>query len=96
MENDVVRTSGEDAIVDLWLEGGFRAVTISGAAVKAYLNIAPEEAASVTEIERREFVRTHLGLISRAALNHIRKEPAANRIVIGPGELGRTGTLTAA
>lgn len=95
MENDVVRTSGDNTLVDLWLEGRSRSVTVSKSAVEAFLRVTREDAASMTPLHRREFVRTHLGLISKAATTHLQTNPTANMIVIGSGEiLDREATLS--
>ena len=35
MENDTVRTLGDNTLVDIWIAGKSRAITISGAAIEA-------------------------------------------------------------
>jgi hypothetical protein len=87
MENDVVRTSGENTLVDLWLEGRFRSITVLRSAIEVYLRASQEEAALMTALDRREFVRTHLGLIGRAATTLLQTNSEADGITIGAGEL---------
>ena len=81
MENDTVRTLGDDTLVDIWIEGKSRAITISGQAIEAVKG-------SLSETERREFVRTNLSLIVRAATENLRSNPAADAILIEGGQLG--------
>ena len=89
MENDSVRATGNDTVVDLWIERKFRAVTISRQAIETFLQLTPQNAASMTEKDRREFVRTHLGIVARAATDHLRIDPAAEVILVDVGQLAR-------
>lgn len=82
MENDTVRTLGDNTLVDIWIEGKSRAITISREAIEARAGTASSEG------ERREFVRTNLGLIVRAATESLRSNPAAETILIEAGQLG--------
>ena len=82
MENDTVRTLGDNTLVDIWIAGKSRAITITGAAIEANKGTALDES------ERREFVRTNLGLIVRAASEFLRSSPAAETILIEAGQLG--------
>lgn len=88
MENDSVRTMGDSTLVDLWIDGKFRAITISRQAIEARLQLAPGAAASMSETDRREFVRTHLSLVVRAATDLLHARPGAESIVIEAGQLG--------
>ncbi len=87
MESDSVRTTGDSTLVDLWIEGKFRAITISRQAIEAYLHIPPDSD-GLGETERREFVRTHLSLVVAAASARLRADPDEERIVIEAGQLG--------
>ena len=94
MENDSVRTMGDSTLVDLWIDGKFRAITISRQAIESYLQLAPGAAESMGETDRREFVRTHLSLVVRAATALLHSKPGTETIVIEAGQLGsgaRTG-----
>ena len=82
MENDTVRTLGDNTLVDIWIEGKSRAITISRPAIEA------RTGESLTEAERCEFVRTNLGQVVRAASDILRSNPGADAIVIEAGQLG--------
>jgi len=82
MENDTVRTLGDNTLVDIWIAGKSRAITISGAAIEA------SKGTALSESERREFVRTNLSLVVRAASEFLRSNPAAETILIESGQLG--------
>jgi len=88
MESDSVRAMGDSTLVDLWIEGKFRAITISRQAIESYLQLAPADAAAMSETDRREFVRLHLGLVVSAATALLRSNPGAETIVIEAGQLG--------
>jgi hypothetical protein len=88
MESDSVRTMGDSTLVDLWIEGKFRAITVSRHAIEAFLRLPPDGSAALGEDDRREFVRTHLGLVVKAAAAKLRAAPDADTIVIEGGELG--------
>jgi hypothetical protein len=88
MEGDSVRAMGDSTLVDLWIEGKFRAISISRQAIETYLQLAPGDAASMSETERREFVRLHLGLVVSAATALLRSKPGTETIVIEAGQLG--------
>ena len=89
MENDSVRTMGDSTVVDLWIGGKFRAITISRNAIERYLGLSVDGTSALTENERREFVRTHLALIQNAAEQWLRSDPAADSVLIDSGQLGR-------
>lgn len=82
MESDTVRTMGDSTLVDLWIEGRFRAITISRQAIEAYLNLSASDAQAMGETDRREFVRTHLSLVVTAAAQQLRAHPDAETIEI--------------
>lgn len=89
MENDSIRPIGDSTVVDLWIHGKFRAVTVSREAIEVYLQVAPRDAASMTETDRREFVRTHLNVIATAAARRLEADPSMTIIAIAPGQLSR-------
>jgi hypothetical protein len=94
MENDSVRTIGDSSVVDLWIEGRFRAITISRRAIERYLGLSSDGMSGLTDDERSEFVRTHLGLIQGAAVERLRSDPDVAAILIDSGQLGRLGAET--
>ncbi len=82
MESNSVRAMGDTTLVDLWIEGKFRAITVSRQAIESYLGVAPDAAESMGETDRREFVRTHLSVVVSAAIAWLRANPEAETIVI--------------
>jgi hypothetical protein len=95
METDSIRTSGENTLVDIWIDGKMRSVSVSGEAIAAFLRLAPDRAALGDE-DRREFVRTHLDLVVNMARDRLRDmDPGANAVAIeaNPGR-GQPGVQT--
>jgi hypothetical protein len=84
---------GESTLVDLWIEGKFRAITVSRQSIEAYLRLSPGDAAAMGETDRREFVRTHLSLVVTAAAERLRAQPEAETIEID--QLGGAAPQTA-
>jgi hypothetical protein len=94
MENDSIRSSGTSTLVDIWVEGKVRAISVSQAAIGAYLGF--DEARALSETDRCEFVRHHLPLLVTATKNRLRDgDVTANTVTIDVGDLpradGRTG-----
>ena len=67
MESNSVRTVGDRTLVDLWIDGKFRAISVTRRAIEVYLRLPPDRGTILTEDDRREFVRTHLSLVVQAA-----------------------------
>jgi hypothetical protein len=89
MENDSVRSSGSSTLVDMWIDGKLRAISVSREAIEAFLHLTPERAAGMTEAERSEFVRTHLTLVITAATTKLRNTGTdADAVAIDAGDLG--------
>jgi hypothetical protein len=76
MDNDAVRTSADRTLVDMWIDGKSRTVSISRAAIEAHLRLTPDRAASMTDEDRREFVRGNLKLLATAASELVRQGDA--------------------
>ena len=84
MESDSVRSAGEFTVVDMWVEGKLRCVSVSRDAIDGFLRLSPERAAALTDEDRREFVRTHLGQVVAAAKTQLQSiDPTSDSIVIG-------------
>jgi len=82
MESDSVRSSGEMTVVDMWVEGKLRGISVSRAAIESFLRL-PSGSARMTDEDRREFVRTHLAQIVGAAKTQLLSmDPDADNIVI--------------
>ena len=89
MDNDAVRTSGDQTLVDMWIDGKLRAISVSREAIEGFLHLTPERAAAMTEAERGEFVRTHLTLVITAATTKLRQTGAdADAVALEEGDLG--------
>lgn len=88
MENDSIRSSGGNTLVDIWVDGKVRAIIVSQAAIGAYLGF--DEATNLSERDRCEFVRNHLPLIVTAAKNRLGgADSEAESLVIDVGDLPR-------
>jgi hypothetical protein len=95
MENDSIRASGSETLVDIWINGKLRAICVTREAIDTYLGFA--RASGMADDDRCEFVRTHLPLVVTAAKASLRDgNPGADAVMIdgeqlgGPGS-GRTG-----
>jgi len=87
VENDSIRASGGDTLIDIWVEGKLRAISISRAAIETFLAVQTS-----TEDERCEFVRTHLPQVVSAVKAHLRTiDPMAGSVSIEAGQLGGVG-----
>jgi hypothetical protein len=82
MESDSVRAMGDSTVVDLWINGKFRAITVSRQAIESYLRLPPHDALAMTDTDRREFVRTHLALVVSAATARLSDDPGAEALLI--------------
>jgi|SRR6185369_14672477 hypothetical protein len=83
MDNDAVRSSGDRTIVDMWIEGKFRSVSVTKAAIEAHLQLSDEQAAEMTDDDRREFVRANLKLLAAAAADQVRDtDPDAATVLL--------------
>ena len=74
MENDSIRASGSSTLVDIWVNGKLRAISVTKHAIDAY--VGPSTASGMSDDDRCEFVRTHLPLIVTAVKARLRE---ANR-----------------
>ena len=89
MENDSVRTIGDSTLVDMWLSGKLRSVSISRGALAEFKGMHAGEANALSDDERSEFVRTHLTLIATAAAARLKDDPGAETVAIETGQLRR-------
>jgi len=96
MENDSVRTIGDTTLVDMWIDGKLRAISVSREAIAAFLRLPPASAAALSDDERREFVRTNLTLVANAATERLHSAPGAETVTIDAGQIvSRAGVRTA-
>ena len=96
MENDSIRSSGENTLVTIWIEGKLRNISISRGAVETFLKLPSHRAGTLSDDDCREFVRTHLGVVTAAARNQLlNTDPDAETVVIDAVQVGRQdGTRT--
>jgi hypothetical protein len=88
LENDSIRSVGSDTLVDIWIEGKMRALCVSHEAIGAFIGF--ERAAGMSDLDRREFVRTHLPLVIGAAKERLSEAGAdADALTIDVGQLPR-------
>ena len=73
---------GDRTLVDLWIDGKFRAISVTRRAIEVYLRLPPDRGTILTEDDRREFVRTHLSLVVQAASAQLRADPDAEAVTI--------------
>ena len=96
MENDSVRTIGENTLVDLWIDGRIRSISVSRQAIAAFLQGAGADPGDLSEEDRREFVRSRMSLIVAAAKDVLRRTGSdaanvaieADQLRHGPRERG--------
>jgi hypothetical protein len=87
VENDSIRASGTDTLVDVWVEGKLRAICITREAIETFAGF--DGASGVSEASRCEFVRTHMPQIVSAAKTQLREgNSAADEVIIAAGHLG--------
>lgn len=85
MENDTIRSSGGNTLVDLWVEGKTRGICVSRGAIEAHL-----QASGLSDEDCCDFVRNHLALLTTAAKIRLAETgTAASTIVID--QLGSAG-----
>src|SRR5436190_14522948 len=87
MENDSIRASGSQTLVDIWIDGKLRAISVSQEAIGAFLGF--ERAAGMSEDDRCEFVRTQLPVVVAAAKARLNEDPTAPTISLAAGHLPR-------
>lgn len=87
MESDSIRPSGTSTLVDIWVEGKVRAVSVTRAAIETFAGF--ERATRMSDNDRCEFVRAHLGELVSAVKTQLRDtDPTAYSITIDANQLG--------
>lgn len=87
MENDSIRASGSSTLVDIWVNGKLRAISVTSDAIETFLGV--NRARGLSEDERCEFVRGHLPQLVTAVRARLRDtDPNADSVVIDVGQLG--------
>lgn len=86
MENDSIRASGTDTLVDIWVEGKLRAICVTREAIDTFTGF---DGSGHDDQSRCEFVRTHLPEIVTGVKERLRNgNAAAETIVIDAGQIG--------
>lgn len=88
MENDSIRASGQNTVVELWIDGKLRSICVTPEAIAAFVGF--DQAAELSEEDRCEFVRSNLALVisgARTRLSLTNRE--AETVVIDAGHLPR-------
>ena len=89
MDNDAVRTSGDRTLVDMWIDGKSRTVSVTKAAIEAHLRLSPERAENMSPEDRCEFVRANLRMLAATATDIVRQgDREATAVVIEAEHLG--------
>jgi hypothetical protein len=90
LESDSIRSSGSNTLVDIWIDGKVRAISVTREAIDAFVGF--ERGAKMTDDERCEFIRTHLSQLLSAVKTKLAKTIlGADLVVIEAGELGGRG-----
>ena len=88
MENDSIRASGSNTLVDIWIEGKMRSLCVSQQAIGAFIGF--DEAREMTDRDRCDFVRTNLALVVAAARTRLRDtDLTADDVILDVGQLPR-------
>ena len=89
MDNDAVRSSGDRTLVDMWIDGKSRTVSVTKAAIEAHLQLSPERAEQMSAEDRCEFVRANLRMLAATATDIVRQgDREATAVVIEAADLG--------
>jgi hypothetical protein len=88
VENDSIRASGTDTLVDIWIDGKMRSICISQEAIGAYLDF--DRVARMSDDERCEVVKNNLAVVVKAAKARLCEgDPTIQTIMIDAGHLPR-------
>ena len=87
MENDSIRASGTNTLIELWISGKLREICISQEAIGAFVGFA--QSSDMSDKDRCDFVRKNLPLVIAAAKAKLTIDPAADALIIDAGQLPR-------
>ncbi len=92
MDNDSIRSVGATTLVEIWIDGKLRSICVTRAAIEESLGLAPDQAKTLSDDDRCEFVRQHMAAVVKAARDWLRDGHAeASSIIIDTGQLARKG-----
>ena len=87
MENDSIRSSGSNTLVEIWVNGALRGITVTRQAIDAFVGQSAGD--DMSDEDRCEFVRTHLPLVVTAAKARLRETSHdVENVTIDAGQLG--------
>jgi hypothetical protein len=87
MENDSIRPSGSNTLVDIWVNGKLRAISVTRQAIDGF--VGTNSSTSMSDEERCEFVRTHLPLVVTAVKTQLREANGdPESVTVDVGQLG--------
>jgi len=88
VESDSIRSIGSNTVVDMWVDGKMRSISVTQAAVGAYLGF--DKADVLSEADRCEFVRNNLSMLVIAAGRRLRADGGdGDTIIHDAGDLPR-------
>jgi hypothetical protein len=89
VENDSIRSAGDLTLVDVWVDGKLRSISISRQAIAKLRQLPADQVEAQSDDDSREFVRTRLALIAGAAKERLRSlDPDAEMIAITADDVG--------
>jgi hypothetical protein len=92
VENDSIRTTGEFTLVDVWIDGKLRSISVSRDAIAAYLHLPADRAETISDDDCREFVRNRLSFVVATAKDRLRtSNPDADTVTITAEQAGSFG-----
>jgi hypothetical protein len=84
-------------LVDVWIDGKLRSISVGRDAIAKMLQLPPDRAAGMTDDECRDFVRTRLSLIAGAAKDRLQGTNAsADAVTITAMDLSGGGAAKVA
>lgn len=87
MENDSIRASGSSTLVDIWVNGKLRAITVTKHAIDAFVGAAASK--DMSDDDRCEFVRKHLPQVVNAVKARLREsDHDLESVTVDAGHLG--------
>jgi hypothetical protein len=86
MESDTIRTIGGKTVVDMWLDGRMRGISVTRDAIESHVG-----GAGMSDDQRSEFVRANLPLVMAAARRRL-KETGADSDSVIIDQLGASST----
>ena len=88
MENDSIRASGANTLVDIWINGKLRSICITHEAIGAFVGF--DRVAELSDDDRCDLIRTNLSTVISAAKTRLAiVDPSTETIVIEAGHLPR-------